>query len=294
MPACGGIKEALSAVTRASRRIAAGGGSAACPPPRIILSNTRQMQSGGFRIVKTFYTDYCDLFYAVFSLVLWCILRLPKDSGEKRDAVSQLRLIRTAQDAIAYRKIMLARYYHDQPLIFLTLTFKEVLEKKGKRNPYKLKLQALMSFLREKWSVEYLCVQTGEGQQVFHLALICPYIHHTVIRTWWRENTGAWNIHISREKSLPAFLSEMTGQYQTSRYSMSQNYIPKGSLSGLKDLKQRFSGKTLNRACMMYGRRLHDSTIDESVLRTCTCLERSYGICSDLRTKTVYLVGKTN
>jgi len=284
MPACGGIKEALSSATRASRRHAAVAGRAACRPSRIILSNTRQMQSEVLENGSCFCISDIIIFLSFCFALTWGLLRLSENQKKGEWYVSQLRLIRTAQDAAAYRKILLARYYHGQPLIFLTLTFLEELPK-GKRNPYKLKLQALMNFLRKKWSVEYFAVQTNEGRQVFHLAMICPYIHHSVIRKWWRENTGAWNICISREKNLPAFLSEMTGQYEIVRYSMSKNFIPKGSLKPLKALKNYFQGKQLNEACMMYGRRLKDSSIDESYNRTVSCIERGYGSYSLLPSK---------
>jgi len=232
--------------------------------------------------------------FAVFSDALRGILRLFENSAEER-TLSELRLIRNSRDATAYRKLMLARYFHNTPLKFLTLTFKDKLpEGDKKRNPYKLKLQALMSFLREKYDIEYLAVETREGNAVFHLALVCGFIHHSKIREWWRENTGAWNVHISREKNLPAFLSEMTGQQETMRYSMSRNFIPKGSIGGLTHLKSYFTGKSLNRACIMYARRLKFVPLEIALYQTVKCIERGFGTYSDLHSKRQVLVGKSN
>jgi len=231
--------------------------------------------------------------FAVFFASLRSIRRLFKNTAEEK-SLSELRLIRTQRDATAYRKLMLARYYHATQLKFLTLTFKDKLLEDGKNNPYKLKLKALMLFLRQKHDIEYLAVETREGNAVFHLALICGFIHHTKIREWWRENTGAWNVHISREKNLPAFLSEMTGQQETMRYSMSRNFIPKGSIRGLARLKYHFSGKDLNRACIMYARRLKSVPLEIAVDQTVKCIERGVGTYSDLRSKKQVFVGKTN
>jgi len=210
-------------------------------------------------------------------------------------SLSELRLIRTSRDAAAYRKLMFARYYHGVPLKFLTLTFKESLEEEfGKRNPYKLKLQALMNHLREKYEIEYLAVETKEGNTVFHLALICGFIHHSKIRHWWCENTGAWNVHISREKNLPAFLSEMTGQKETVRYSTSRNFVPKGTTVAIQRLKCHFSGKHLTNASKMLARRLKNVPMETALYQTRCCIERGYGAYSDISLKRQILLGKTN
>lgn len=231
--------------------------------------------------------------FAVIFDALRSLLRLSEITAEDGE-LSELRLIRTSRDAAAYRKLMLARYYHGQPLKFLTLTFKDELEGDGKRNPYKMKLQALMLALRNKGhDIEYLATETAEGNRVFHLALICGFIHHTKIRQWWQENTGAWNVHISREKNLPAFLSEMTGQQKTMRYSMSRNFLPKGAYSALPRLKYHFAGKVLNRACVMFARRLKSVSVETALLQTRECINRGYGSYSDLRTKTRILLEKT-
>jgi len=231
--------------------------------------------------------------FAVFFDALRSVSRLLETTAEEKE-LSDLRLIRNQRDATAYRKLMLARYYHGVQLKFLTLTFKDEIQGDGKRNPYKMKLQALMLALRNKGhDIEYLATETAEGNRVFHLALICGFIHHSKIREWWRENTGAWNVHISREKNLPAFLSEMTGQQETMRYSMSRNFVPKGSIGGLARLKYYFSGKSLNRACVMYARRLKSVPLETAVEQTVKCIERGYGTYSDLLSHRQIYVGKT-
>jgi len=254
----------------------------------LILGKCNNGEATNVPVSRTF-----SLLLAVIFDALRGILRLSKITTEEGH-LSELRLIRTQRDATAYRKLMLARYYHGVQLKFLTLTFKDELEDHKKRNPYKMKLQALMFTLRNQgYDIEYLAVETAEGKHVFHLALISDFIHHSKIREWWQNNTGAWNVHISREKNLPAFLSEMTGQKETVRYSMSRDFIPKGSIDGLNRLKQHFWGKYLNRACMMYARRLKSVPIAIAVEQTIRCIERGYGTCSDLHNKCQIYVAKT-
>lgn len=290
MAACGAIKEASWSVTRASEQREVEGNGREAPVPSLsclILGKWNNTEGQNDVLVLHFILPFAVLFTALRS-----IRRLFKDTAEEK-RLSELRLIRTQRDATAYRKLMLARYYHATQLKFLTLTFKEKLQEDGKNNPYKMKLKALMLFLRQKHDIEYLAVETREGNAVFHLALVCGFIHHSKIREWWRENTGAWNVHISREKNLPAFLSEMTGQQETMRYSMSRNFIPKGSIGGLARLKYYFSGKSLNRACVMYARRLKSVPLEIAVDQTIKCVERGYGTYSDLRSRKQIYVGKT-
>jgi len=287
MPACGGIKEATSPATRAARGARAR--SARAPLSCLLHGKWTHKEPYGF----SFFHHIVTLFPLFSTAYLWCLLRLSANYTEGEINVSDLRLIRTPSDARAYRKLMLARHYHDQPLKFLTLTFKEVPPKTTKNNPYKLLLKHLIQYLdRQGYSIEYLAVQTNEGNGVFHLAIISDYIHHSRIRSWWLEHTGAFNIHISQEKNLPSFLSEMTGQQHTLRYSMSRNFIPKGSLTYLESMKTYFTGKTLNRACVQYAKRLRTSSPDQAFERTCRCIERGYGVCSLLTTKTVLYNGR--
>lgn len=196
--------------------------------------------------------------------------------------MSELRHLRTKRDRHVFRLLQFARAYHGKPFLFLTLTTSKPIP----NLPQKLKI--LLLWLRQKHDIEYLAVRTGEGNGVYHLALVSGYIHRTKIKKKWEQLTGAWNVHISMERSFPAFVAEMTGQQDTMRYSRSKNFVPKGSPEALERLRRQVAYINRVRSYKQLARRIKASeNIEESVYRTIQCVERFYGSHSDLKTRRV-------
>jgi hypothetical protein len=151
------------------------------------------------------------------------------------------------------------------------------------------KLARLLLWLRKKHKIEYLAVRTGEGNGVYHLALVSGYIHRTEIKKKWEQLTGAWSVHISMERSFPAFVAEMTGQQETMRYSRSKNFVPKGSPAALESLRTSVSRINRIRAYKQLAMRVRGTeNIEESRYRTIQCVERFYGSYSDLKTRRIF------
>jgi len=196
--------------------------------------------------------------------------------------MSELRHLRTKRDRHVFRLLQFARAYHGKPFLFLTLTTSKPLPNLDR------KLARLLLWLRQKHQIEYLAVRTGEGNGVYHLALVSGYIHRTKIKKKWEKLTGAWNVHISMERSFPAFVAEMTGQRDTMRYSRSKNFVPKGSPEALEDLRRQVAYINRVRAYKQLARRLRKTkNLEESKYRTIQCVERFYGSYSDIKTRRV-------
>lgn len=197
--------------------------------------------------------------------------------------MSDLRGMNTKKDASAFRLLQFARLYHGKPFLFLTLTTSKPIPHLAR------KLQRLLFWLRQKHQIAYLAVRTNEGNGVYHLALVSAYIHRTLIKKKWEKLTGAHQVHISLERSFPAFVKEMTSQKHTAYYSRSKNFVPKGTQEGLERLRRNVARCNRVRAYKQFARRLRASeNMDDSLWKTERCVERFYGTCSDLKTKLVY------
>jgi hypothetical protein len=195
--------------------------------------------------------------------------------------MSDLRLHRTKADKNAARLLIFSRQWNNQKFLFLTLTFT-----KDVGDPVR-KLEFLLRHLRKKERIEYFAIRTTEGNgAVFHLALVSKYIHHTEIRKRWKALTGAWNINIQYERDLKGFVSELTGQYGAARYSYSQDFVPKGTVSHLNWIKNNTCFQNRFKGYRMFCVRLkkHGNPL-KAREETVTCLERIIGRCSSIYTE---------
>jgi hypothetical protein len=209
-------------------------------------------------------------------LVVWC-----------GGFMSDLRRTMTPKDRQVFRLLHFAREYWGKPLKFLTLTGVD-----GK-SPGWLELQQLIRHVRKISALEYLGVRTGEGNGVYHLALMSQYIDQALIREKWESLTGAYHVNISKERSINALVREMTRQQETIRYSMSRSFIPPGSQHALDSLKALFRGRLRIKAYKMLAIRARHSKgdIDQAYHNTKDCISRSpSGLCSDIRTRQVFNV----
>jgi len=183
-----------------------------------------------------------------------------------------------------YRIILFAREYYAQPLKFLTLTFPP-----GAEN-HRIALQQLMEFLRKMFTLEYLAVRTGEGNGVYHICLVSPFIDQALIREKWESLTGAYRVNISKEKSISSLVREMTRQQDTMRYSMSRKFLPQGSIHALDRLSKEFRGNVRIKSYGMLARRLRFARGDiiRAYYRTAVCMRQLNGRCSDIRSHQEY------
>jgi hypothetical protein len=195
----------------------------------------------------------------------------------------------TSQDLRSRRLLLFARHYHDVPFKFLVLT-----SRKRVLDPSR-HLEHLVEDLRQIFGpLEYGAIRTDEGRGVFHLAVVSPtnkYLDWKVIKKRWKSITrGSDRISISQERNIDAFLEEMTRQKLQVRYSFSRRFVPEGSRKAIEALSFHFTGLSLHRAVEMLALRWRGP---EALVRTISCIERGYGTCCDLKTRQVYLVGRT-
>lgn len=205
--------------------------------------------------------------------------------------MSVLRPFKTKRDRRAFRLLMFAREYYGKKFLFMTLTNANHHASDRRSRS----LSELLKVLRKRSDIEYFSCRTGEGNGVYHLALISGYLPHQVIRGKWHDMTGAWNTHVSMERSFPAFVREMTGQNGEPRYSKSKNFVPLGVPDALDSLYRLVSPQNRVRSYKQFARRLKASgNLDESRWRASVCCDNFYGMASDLKTRLVYNVGVRN
>jgi len=189
-----------------------------------------------------------------------------------------------SRDKRTFRLLHFAREYWGKPLKFLTLTTSE--GRPLKRHD----LFLLLRHLRIVSHLEYLGVRTAEGAHgVYHLTLMSSYIDQAFIREKWESLTGAYRVNISKERSINALVREMTRQQETMRYSMSRNFVPKGTSALLDAIARNFRGNTRIWAYQMFARRCRinrkrDNCAQLSYDQTMTCVRQlAVGSCSNLK-----------
>ena len=183
--------------------------------------------------------------------------------------------------------LLFAREYYGQKFRFLTLTTSGI-ESRTLAHRKKVFFHALRK--NKKFSdIQYRCTNTEEGNGVSHICVISQnYLP-------WKTLSDLWGsrIWINLEKELTKLVFEMSLQNEHAGYSMSRGFLPKGSLKALDDLSRHFRGALGRKAVKMLARRLKGSgNLEQSLHRTFECCSRKDGMCTDLRSRCVYLGGR--
>lgn len=174
-----------------------------------------------------------------------------------------------------------ARIFHGEKFRFLTLTTKLECEESARDRKRRL-FRALRA---EIPSLEYRCTRTDEGNGVCHICLISPaYIP-------WQNIEKHWGSHvkINLETDLEGLLREMSLQSDHCQYSMSRQFMPKGSVEAIEALGRHFRGRLGKKSVDMLARRYKR---DSPLHKTLECCMRKDGWCSDLYNKREMLGGR--
>jgi hypothetical protein len=183
--------------------------------------------------------------------------------------------------------LLFAREFYGQKFRFLTLTTSGI-ECRTLAHRKKVFFHALRKN-KNFADIQYRCTNTEEGNGVAHICVISKnYLPWELLSDMWGSR-----IWINLERDLTKLVFEMSLQNDHAGYSMSRGFLPKGCLQAIDTLSIHFRGALGRKAVKMLARRIKGSkNIEQSFHRTFECCSRKDGMCSDLRTRSVYLGGR--